>query len=123
MIRIDKYHSNEDEATRICATCSLTTKTFSNCVECPPFVILTIALSPGFVLLTRIETPLNLATPTHLCPSVNRDNIFFSDAYRSPEETSILQNDYLSSNLFRNSLVSSSAKTIQSLGIIALIAK
>ena len=37
----------------------------------PTFVILTIAISPGFVLLTRIETPLSLATPT---PSLPRKN-------------------------------------------------
>jgi hypothetical protein len=34
----------------------------------PTFVILTMALSPGFVLLTRIETPLILATPTPCLP-------------------------------------------------------
>ena len=30
----------------------------------PTFVILTLTLSPGFVLLTNIATPLSLATPT-----------------------------------------------------------
>ena len=34
----------------------------------PTFVILTITLSPGFVLLTRITKPITLATPTPCFP-------------------------------------------------------
>ena len=42
----------------------LLAKNFSRHLSvCPSFVIITLSLSPGFVLLTTIETPLSVASP------------------------------------------------------------